>query len=325
MRRHDGRGRNSSGKMRAIGGAGFMSLGVGTPRLAPRSDEMQRSPGQLEPSGARVVFAPREAHERRSCHEAHPSPAERAVSRLGQSGATAVGRSDNVRLEVPPVSPKPLVERHHGVQDPVTNQCTLPHNGHAPASFLQFPLGAPVPLNVVFEFGLPELWSGGRRSCIGAPGMAVLEAAMDEADGSKSPKGEVRGSRQSDVEPDPDPICVQRAAERDLRLRVLGTDTRHHPRARRFVDDVRHPLAVLFSLRSEDVIPPESVESIKVSSTILRVSGNAAKPDAISVQRRHSEAQVLFARPDRKLGASRVAINLVAGCAKRVVCSRTGK
>lgn len=71
--------------------------------------------------------------------------------------------------------------------------------------------------------------------------MAVPETAMHEADGSETTEGKIRRSRKFPImESESEPSRMQRASENQLGFRVLTTDLRHHPRARRLIYDVGH-------------------------------------------------------------------------------------
>ena len=182
------------------------------------------------------------------------------------------GTSGNNCLEPSFVAMKPQVKRPHGVRDPVSGQCALPHDSYSPAGFEQLLFRASVPLSVVVELGLPEFRSGGRRCCVWAPRVPVPEAAMDEADRSKASKCEVGGSGQFCMESVPDPVRVQRAAERHLGLRIFCTDARHHPRAGRLVHDVCHERFGRSTPGFQRTTLPELVEAIKTPATALRAN-----------------------------------------------------
>ena len=213
------------------------------------------------------------------------SPVETTLLRLGRWGLNSLDKSADNRLELPLITMKPLLKRPHCVRDPVIIQCALPHNGNSPAGFEQLPLGAPVSLNVVVELGLPEFRSGGWHRSILALGVPVPKAAVDEAHRSEAPEGEVGSSGQLGMESEPEPIGVQRPAERHFGLRVLGTDARHHPRPSRLVHDVCHALSAGLALTSQCETLPDVLEAIKVPAPFLRINGSFAS-DAAAKQLR---------------------------------------
>lgn len=138
--------------------------------------------------------------------------------------------------------PQPLLEKvGRGSHVLRTPERTLPDDGNAPSLLDEQLAHLEIASHVRLKLGLPELRSSGRRC--GEPTVFVTmpETAVDKDDRTVSPQHQIRA---------PGHVCgvksvsktpsMQRLAKRQLRLRILAPDSRHHSRAGLAVHHIIH-------------------------------------------------------------------------------------
>lgn len=117
----------------------------------------------------------------------------------------------------------------------------LPHRCHAPSRFQQLRLHLPIPSDIGFELGCPELSSGRWRRGVPALFMPMPVAAVHEDHGIVFRQNQIRPSNDVlRVQAISESSRMQGAAQSEFGLRVLPPDPRHHPRAGCLVHDVSH-------------------------------------------------------------------------------------
>jgi hypothetical protein len=117
----------------------------------------------------------------------------------------------------------------------------FPDHARPPSMFLKTVFGSAIALHVTRKLGLPKLTIGGRISSKTTTLVPVPETAMNLYRRSVARKNNVWPPWQCSImDPETKPEPVKGAPDGHLRLRVLGTNAGHHPRARRLVDHVDH-------------------------------------------------------------------------------------
>jgi len=117
----------------------------------------------------------------------------------------------------------------------------FPHNGRAPASYMEGTEGSPIPLDISFEFRCPEFRSCRWRGRETATLVPVPETTVNENHGPVSRENQIGLSWQGlGMKPISEPESMKGVTEHNLRLGVPALDPGHHSRSGRGVDDVDH-------------------------------------------------------------------------------------
>ncbi len=170
-------------------------------------------------------------------------PTPKRVDRGNGRGGLFLRRSINgeSRLKYPIPSVQPLGEPSGDPDFTPLAQGALPDDRNSPACLEELALSASVPFHVGIELGLPELRAGARRSSVRAAGMAVPEAAVNEAHRSESPKHQVGSAGEFPVvQTVPETERMDGPSEYELGNSVPASDPRHHARTGRPIDNIRH-------------------------------------------------------------------------------------
>ena len=123
-----------------------------------------------------------------------------------------------IRFERGFIAAQPMLQIRRGPDLATPAQGALPDNRDPPARIQQVVSIAPVPIHVVTKLLLPELRPAYGRGCIPARCMAVPEAAVNETDGAKPSKHQIRGSGQASVvKAIPDTTRMQGTAKKQFR------------------------------------------------------------------------------------------------------------
>ena len=118
---------------------------------------------------------------------------------------------------------------------------TFPDDRYAPAGFTEKRHLLAIPAPVLFELFCPEGGSRCRHRRIFATFMMMPEAAVDEHGHAIPGQYEIgRAGQIPSVKPEPKAGRMESPAQQDLGLGVPRSDARHHPRACRTVDYIRH-------------------------------------------------------------------------------------
>ena len=145
------------------------------------------------------------------------------------------------RLVYPIRSVQPPIKPAGGPDFTPLAQGTLPDDRNSPACLKELALGASIPFHVGIELGLPELRAGARRSCVRTAGVAVPEAAVNETHRSESTKHQVGSTGEvTVVQAVSETERMDCPPEYELRNSVPASDSCHHARPGRTIDNVRH-------------------------------------------------------------------------------------
>ena len=165
-----------------------------------------------------------------------------------------------------------MVHHQSGRLRPILAQCTLPDYGHPPPRIQQGRLCPAVPLHGGREFLLPKIRPRGGIGRKGTSFMTVPKAAVHETDSSKPRKDEVRRSRELPImKTIPEAARMQRSAKDQFGSGVLPTNSRHHSRPNRLINNVGHELAcVAWEECNSTPISQDIGQAIKEVDVIVR-------------------------------------------------------
>jgi len=158
-----------------------------------------------------------------------------------QMGAVAIKASSERRLKLALEAGQPPAQGGHGFDSLGPGQRTFPDDGHSPIGMQESFPGSMVPCHVGTEFCLPEACSGGWIGCGGTSRVTMPKATMDETDGSKSRKYQIRCSREFPVvKPVSEAESVEGTSQRQFGFSVLSGDRCHHSRSDFLINYVSH-------------------------------------------------------------------------------------